>query len=51
LIYLRLKDLENAKTSFTNYREGLLEMQKAGENVAKELNEVNQVMFKYKLQG
>jgi hypothetical protein len=51
LIYLRLKDLENAKTSFTNYREGLLEMQKAGENVAKELNEVNQIMFKYKLQG
>lgn len=49
MIYLRLNEREKAKNSFANYKNNLLELQKAGQDVSHELKSVNQLMFKHRL--
>ena len=50
LIYLRLKDHENAKTAFTDFRRALLDLSKSGVDVNSDLKFVNQILFRYNLQ-
>jgi len=50
MIYLRLKDRQNAKSSFSKYRQNLIELEKAGHEVSQELKSINQLMFKHRLQ-
>jgi len=49
MLYLRLKDRHSAKTSFTKYRQNLMDLEKDGHDVAQELKSVNQLMFKHRL--
>ncbi len=49
LLYLRLKDYKNAKASFIKYKNGLLEQEKQGIEVSKELKYIIQLTDKYKL--
>lgn len=49
MIYLRLNDRQNAKNSFKNYKNNLLELEKSGQDVRNEIKAVHQLMFKHRL--
>jgi len=50
MLYIRLKDRQNARTSFTKYRQNLMELEKAGHDVSQELKSINQLMFKHRFE-
>ena len=50
MLYLRLKDRQNAKIAFNKYRQNLMELEQAGHDVTQELKSINQLMFKHRLE-
>ena len=49
LLYLRLNNKEKAKEAFLQYKNGLLDMRKQGENVAFDLESINQILYKNRM--
>lgn len=49
MIYLRLKDRQNARTAFIKYRQSLMDLENSGQDVSQELKSINQLMFKHRL--
>ncbi|KEO72506.1 hypothetical protein [Anditalea andensis] len=48
MLYLRLKDRPNAIASFSRYRNNLIELEKAGNDVSKELKDINHLIYKHR---